>query len=368
MKLLKPFFASSLFLLLSVFGLYGQTLPLGKKTECGTVVKENQKRAELTRIAKGLYKPFAPQANRPLWMPLSIHIVRETNGTGGLSLADLQVAMNDLNSRWLSAGFQFYKHGNVDVINDSYFYTIPDDQGRRDELRLVNPFPNTINVYFVGELVNLCGQSSFSNDPIQGVLMDKDCAGAGNSPSTLAHEIGHYFDLYHTHETSFGVECPNGSNCSDNGDLLCDTSADPTLDYENNVNQSCVWTGTAGLPNGCGSTPYNPPTTNIMSYSRRTCRNVFTPNQTSRAINILLIDRPNLLNALLRFVASDGGANADCSYFTPCNTLTRAIQTANPGNTIFILGGSYPGATVPQNKPVTIKKWNTDIENVFIGQ
>lgn len=368
MKSLKTVFLTLALLLTFAFGLHAQkSLPDGK-TECGTKITENQKRAEFNRLTKNLYKSFTPQANRPFWIPLSIHIIRQTDGTGGLTLANLQVAMDDLNRLWLPAGFQFYQHGNVDYINDDYFYTIPDNQTRRDQLRQTNPFPNTINVYFVNELVNLCGQSSFSNDPIQGVLMDNDCVGAGNSPSTLAHEIGHYFDLYHTHETVFGAECPNGDDCPETGDLLCDTPADPTLNYETNVTEACVWTGTANAPDGCDTTPYNPSTRNIMSYSRRTCRNIFTPNQANRALNILLIDRPNLLNALLRFVAPDGGLNANCSYFTPCRTLARAIQTANAGDTIFMLGGFYPGATAPQNKAVKITKWNTDAGDVILGQ
>lgn len=368
MKSLTSIFVTFAVLLTFAFSLFGQKSLPNQKTECGTIVTENQKRAELNRLEKGLYKSFAPQANRPFWIPLSIHIIRQTDGTGGLTTANLKVAMDDLNRLWLSAGFQFYQHSNVDFINDSYFYTIPDNQMRRDELRQVNPFPHTINVYFVGELTNLCGQSSFSNDPIQGVLMDMDCVGAGNSPSTLAHEIGHYFDLYHTHETGFGTECPNGINCPSAGDLVCDTAADPELNYETNVTEACVWTGTATPPGGCDATPYNPSTRNIMSYSRRTCRNIFTPNQANRALNILLIDRPNLLNNLLRFVAPDGGVNANCSYFTPCNTLIRAIQTANAGDTIFMLGGFYPGATASQNKAVTIRKWNTDAGDVILGQ
>lgn len=368
MKPLKPIFLTLALLLTFAFISYGQKSPPNKKDECGTIVSENQKRVELNRLTQDFYKPLAPQANRPFWIPLSIHIVRQTDGTGGLTLENLKIAIDDLNRLWLPVGVQFYQHGNVDYINDDYFYTIPDNQTRRDELRLINPFGHRINVYFVGELVNLCGQSTFSNDPIQGVLMDMDCVGAGNSPSTLAHEIGHYFDLYHTHETAFGASCPSDPFCSFNGDLLCDTPADPELDFENNVNESCAWTGTAAPPSGCDSTPYNPPTRNVMSYSRRTCRNIFTPNQVNKALNVLTIARPNLFNTLLRFVAPDGGANSNCLYFTPCNTLTRAIQTANAGDAIFMLGGFYPGAVAPQNKAVTLRKWNTDAGDIILGQ
>ncbi len=44
--------------------------------------------------------------------------------------------------------------------------------------------------------------------------------------ATIAHEMGHYFGLLHTHETANGTELVNGTNCGTAGDLLCDTPAD----------------------------------------------------------------------------------------------------------------------------------------------
>ena len=60
-------------------------------------------------------------------------------------------------------------------------------------------------------------------------MIKNDCTAAGGNDTTLSHELGHYFDLYHTHETSFGTECPSGSNCQSAGDMVCDTPADPNL-------------------------------------------------------------------------------------------------------------------------------------------
>lgn len=343
-------------------------LLLKPKTECGTIVTDAQKRVELERAARG-YDFLAPQLNRPYQIPMTIHIVNRTNGTGGFTLANLEAAMQDLNRLWLPIGIQFYRRGEVDYINSDLLYNLPDQDFWRDVLRQTNPVANTVNVWFTN-LAGLCGQASFTSSSPQGILMDNGCAGVGNSPSTYAHEVGHYFDLYHTHETAFGTECPNGSNCSTTGDLFCDTPADPELNFETNVNASCAWTGSAAFPMGCGMTAYNPPTRNIMSYSRRVCRDAFTGNQNSKALNILTTaaNRVNLINTLTKYVAADGGLNANCTYQTPCRTLARAVQVANASDTIFVLSGSYPGAVSPQNKAVTVRKWNTDAGVVSVGQ
>ncbi|MBK9047683.1 MAG: hypothetical protein IPL74_13565 [Bacteroidetes bacterium] len=84
-----------------------------------------------------------------------------------------------------------------------------------------------------------------------------------NDNSTLAHELGHYLGLYHTHETSNGVEYVNGSNCGTAGDLLCDTPADPNL--FSCSNSSCQYTCPT-LTDPLGQF-YSPLMDNIMSYA-----------------------------------------------------------------------------------------------------
>lgn len=365
MKLLKSIVATIVLLSTAATFSLGQILPKGKR-ECSTVVTAAQKRVELERSAGG-YDFLAPQLNRPYQIPLTVHIVRKADGTGGFTSAQLQLAMQDLNRLWLPIGVQFYQRADVDYIYDDILYNLPDTEFWHDVIRQTNPVGDTINVYFTN-VTGACGEATFTSDSPQGVLIDNSCAGTAANPSTFAHEVGHYFDLYHTHETAFGVECPSGSNCSTTGDRLCDTAADPNID--DNVTAMCAWTGSAAVPMGCGMTAYNPPTRNIMSYSSKICRTLFTANQNSKALNVLTTvgNRVNLINTLTRYVAADGGINANCTFQTPCRTIARAVQVANAGDTIFVLSGSYPGAVSPQNKAVTIKKWNTDAGVVSVGQ
>ena len=77
--------------------------------------------------------------------------------------------------------------------------------------------------------------------------------------------MGHYFGLYHTFETDFGLELEDGSNCDVTGDLVCDTPADPYIhpDTMSKYVDGCTFIFMGKDANGAF---YNPHTTNIMSY------------------------------------------------------------------------------------------------------
>jgi Metallo-peptidase family M12 len=125
-------------------------------------------------------------------------------------------------------------------------------------------------------------------------------SGAINSTSnvsTLAHEMGHCFGLYHT----FQARTPAGGstirenvarsggckNCDDEGDLLCDTNADRNIDDVLVSATSCNYLGSA--TDACGSNLLMT-TTNIMTYGRRSCRDNFTSGQGARARAFLITD------------------------------------------------------------------------------
>ena len=352
-----------------------EPLSQGEKKECETSPSLKQLEFELTQIKSRGTQQIVPQATGPYHLPLTIHIVRASNGTGGLSLGDLDAAVNDLNRFWLPVGIQFFVYGGIDYINNDAQFNVPNIRANQDALRQVNSVANTINVYFTN-LAGLNGQSSFTTDTFQGVLMDIGAASVSSAPatanvSTFAHEMGHYFDLYHTHETwpnAMGtptrVECPSGSNCSTTGDLVCDTAADPGLQAGGGfrVDNNCTYDNSATTPTGCGNTAYNPPTRNLMSYSRAGCRTDFTLGQITRALQVLrnTNNRRNLIITGARYVDPLASANnADCSYYYPCHTVTKAIALALHGDFIFIKPGAY-WATELSGKRVTLTRWTTD--------
>jgi len=270
--------------------------------------------------------------------------------------------MQDLNNAFVQVGITFFQHGSIDYINSDYYYNCPDVQSRRDSLRQVNVVANTINVYF-SNFDGLCGQSSYPADAIQGILINNPCAGVNSNPSTFPHEVGHYFNLYHTHETDFGVECPSGSNCSTAGDLLCDTPADPNL--MGHVSNSCVYDNYASTPVGCSGT-YAPQTNNMMSYSSPTCRTYFSPNQMSRMLNTIPTSRRELYVRVKYVDAAASGAE-DGTPEHPYNTVLEAVNAVAAGNYVFVKSGNYPSDIITVNKNVRIDRWNTS-GSVIIGQ
>jgi len=138
--------------------------------------------------------------------------------------------------------------------------------------------------------------------------MNNLCATNG---STLAHEIGHYFDLYHTHQGEYtfggiwGKELvsrhPDTLNCGPRfGDELCDTPAEPTVNdlrkigLTGLVDTNCVYLGTT-RKDSLGYI-YKPDIRNLMSYSQKICRDFISPEQITRMRTSYEVDRKYLLN------------------------------------------------------------------------
>ncbi len=339
-----------------------------KKQECGTVVPQGETGLQLVRKARTIAAAAAqaaPPTDAPYHLPLTIHIVRRSDGTGGLTLNQLTLAMRDLNRVWQPVGMQFFIYGGIDYINDDAQFNVANVKADQDALRQINVVANTLNVYFTN-LVDLCGQGSFTTDKFQGILMDIGCAGVTSNNSSFAHEVGHYFDLFHTHETfpdAMGnptkIECPNGSNCASAGDLVCDTPADPNLDEK--VDDNCSYTGDDAPPAGCDTTAYNPAPRNLMSYSDKLCRDQISAGQSSKALQVLrdTANRRNLTISGARYVDPLASVNnADCSYNYPCHTVAKAMALALHGDFIFIKPGTYQAA-LPNDKRVSLTSWET---------
>lgn len=239
------------------------------QSDCGTVMPPDYQSTYTQRLASvqsGVIQGGA------IVVPVHIHLLRESNGNSNLTLAQIQTELDSVNYYYDNAGLIFIECIAAEMIDDDSMY---DYESSTDESYLLtNHFtPNVVNLYF-GNTVSInssavCGYAWYPGGP-DACFVSGSCATNG---STLAHELGHYMGLMHTHGGS-SDELADGSNCSTEGDLICDTPADPGL--SGLVDTACMYTGTALDAN---NQPYQPDPTNIMSYSRKVCRTAFTSTQ-----------------------------------------------------------------------------------------
>ena len=245
--------------------------------ECGTVVTPEQIARELAWRAAGIDFSQRAKVDAQYFIPVTAHIVRQSDGSGGLPLSRLDQAMIDLNIAYEPFGMFFYIDEDVDFINNNDFYFSIQSLDLYDSLVNYNRVDSTLNVYFANN-TGYCGLGYF----YYGVIMDNDCTALPSNASTYPHEVGHFFGLYHTHETAFGVECPDAGNCSTAGDRICDTPADPNL--SGLVSFQCTYTGSTTPPAQCTAVPYDPQVRNIMSYSTKPCRDTLTVGQGDKVL------------------------------------------------------------------------------------
>ncbi len=296
--------------------------------QCGTAPPIGNSLSPNLQMAYNSYMNNPIMGESTDTIPYKIHIVRTSSGTGGISVSILTNAFNNINNIFSNANLFFKQCGTINYIDNSNYY----DFDKSDEIIITsaNNTQNVINFYFFNSITSgtnsLCGYAKFPGG-LDIVMMKNSCTSTGN---TLAHEIGHYFNLYHTHETATGAELVNGTNCSTAGDQLCDTDADPTLG-NSNVNSSCQYTGTATDIN---NQLYNPDPTNIMSYSRKSCRNFFSPLQYAR-ISWTNTNLRNYLNCSSSTTSAPVNDNPNGATVIvsngPCLTGTIANATSSYG-------------------------------------
>lgn len=147
---------------------------------------------------------------------------------------------------------------------------------------------------------------------------------------TLAHEIGHAFNLAHPFQGASGATCPTNADCSVEGDEICDT--DP-------ITQPAGFVCRTGT-NACTGTPYSINTEhNFMNYT--SCATLFTADQ-----KIMMLAaaagpfRIGLANSWAR------SSTYPILPFTPpiaasCTPVTSAIGTSGnaAGNINFQIAG-----------------------------
>lgn len=286
------------YLLLSLF--FISSLSFSQEEYCGTKVTSESLNYfnSIKKKVESLEKQFLSRSKSSInnsvitSIPIKAHIIRTSSGYGGLTVNQLNDAIDIVNNYYINAGLIFFLCDGINYIDDSSLF----DFNVSDETSLLasNNIDNTINIYFANSVTSssgssLCGYAYFPGGP-EIIIMKNSCTTNG---STLSHEIGHFFGIYHTHQgygSTQTAELVDGSNCSVAGDFICDTPADPRLG-NSNVSTDCTYTG---FDRDANFEPFTPNTKNIMSYSRKSCRTEFSTQQYARINAVYHATRSNL--------------------------------------------------------------------------
>jgi len=237
--------------------------------QCGTVVTPEYMQSLRNLVSRRL---IIPSINKTI--NVTAWIVKDKSRTPSHDSTDVINAIAGLDSFFQQMGVSF----TVCKINyiDNWQFNTWDKTVHDDAARVLYYQPNTINIYFTGDIAVPAGAGGYAPLPPSDDYIVIKTLGS------LRHEMGHFFGLPHTFEG--GNELADGSNCLTAGDLICDTEADPDPSGKK-VDCDCNYIGPP-LRDANGDF-YEPPTDNIMSsYSPPsppcfggTCRCRFTPGQ-----------------------------------------------------------------------------------------
>ena len=289
------------------------------------------------------------------YVPIALTAVRNSDGTDGISEAQLLDMMCILNDKFQDQEIQFYLTNppinyldNTGINNQPGAFT--------SEIRAAR-IPDAINVFVVNNINNQQNAAGYYQSPA-GWTGNDFIVVARNfiyGQNVFPHEIGHFFSLLHPfhgwennawNEADWGNpvatnapsdpgifinpipnELQNGSNCFTAGDRICDTPPDYLFALHPSQNGCAQWNIPVQDPNNM---VVNPQENNIMSYFGNCGSHDFTTGQKD-AIRIDLMNSPE--RAYVR--------NSYIPNMTAINSVPDLISPAE-------------GATVNSSEAVTV--------------
>ena len=275
--------------------------------ECGVTTDAQSSWSE--RYQRNLVQRHAANHRTLAEIPVTFHLVGRQNGVGRAGVKEALSLLCQLNEDFKGALISFFLAENgINLVNDEGIFTAPQLAINKLSMQKISN-PNAINVFVVNK-INDGGAIGIYDETEDWVLIHKSAFLSGNK--TLAHEIGHFFSLYHPHfgwestpwttsndGTKVGVMASDGKTLTENmnrvncylaGDLLCDTP--PDYNFGLNWQKSCVFGGMAMDANG---TRVIPDESLIMSYFNDSCRSTFTQEQISLMRTDLTADNRQFL-------------------------------------------------------------------------
>jgi hypothetical protein len=290
-----------------------------------------------------------------LRIPVVVHVIQNTSGTGNLSdtLVQSQIAVLNEDFRALpgttGAGgtdsqIEFYlatvdpngaaTNGIVHHTSNSWFA----DSGNYwsttawDTARYLNIYTNQASGA-LGYVPDLPQGGSVLGTTADRVVIEYGAfgrPGIGGAPydrgRTATHEVGHYLGLFHT----FDSGCGSASSCYTTGDRICDTASEANARF-----------GCPGNATSCGTAD---PIHNYMDYTDDTCMTGFSPEQVRRIRCTLVSYRPQLAQPagpIASAVSRPGAGNLNTSLIASVPHLG-----SNASTTVLTFGTGFQVAAV----------------------
>ena len=239
-------------------------------------------------------------------IPVKLWVYRSSAGIGGPTLGQLQAYIDNLNNFYNVVNdtrIGFYLKCDIGYIDDDDHLVI---NTHTEAWNLIQSHKEkgAINIHVANELKDAIGihyRARFFG--VDGIFLNRETYTNNDFSGTIAHEVGHYLELDHTHQYAnrgkcrkepvsrtrtwpFFRFCPFGGGgptneriCEATGDFLRDTPADPDLSANNSCNYILTgltdpWNDSYAAP-PAGS-PFPDPD-NLMSYNGdRSCRTGFS--------------------------------------------------------------------------------------------
>ena len=243
-------------------------------------------------------------------VPVTVWVYRRDDGSGAtVGQADVEAFFDEVQAIYEPTGIKVYMLCAINFVNSTQFYTLA--QTEYVPMITTNRVASTLNVHLVNEMTFADGTSSPPSSPANERY---SCAvGIDNNPvigregNVISHEIGHTLGLIHTHSfrddgdpfvqsngdcnkchqesvsrsKKQGLFCyrTGDKKCEVNGDMLCDTPADPLL-IPNSVDNNCNINRAILTPDeDRWGDAWQSNTRNVMAYGNFACLTTFSASQ-----------------------------------------------------------------------------------------
>ena len=347
-------------------------------------IRQNESLLQAVKAQNDLAARSTQANNQLLVIPVVVHIIHIGEAVGvGNNISDAQVnsAITALNNMYRKKAGTYGDGGGVDMEIEFQLATrdpncnpttgivrvngssvpnyatmgVKSNVSGADEIAIKNlsRWPNTdyYNIWVVSEIENnnggsgIQGYAYFPGAPasLDGTIVINSAFGTTgtvksytNRGQTLAHEMGHAFNLYHTFEgDGTGSSCPPVINGCGTGQGDCIADTEP----HKRSNSTCP----VGTTNTCTNAAIGNVYKNYMDYSSQTCSNEFTTDQKDRVRTAISQLRPGLLSSQGLSTSSISiplAASCSPSGTVLSNNFGYGIYRVGVGSNLVISDGS----------------------------